>query len=150
MEYTPNLNLAKPGTDDDVDVSVLNNNSDIIDSTIANCKTNYSTTEHEVGTWIDGSKLYEITIQETLAEAGEHNIDISNLNVNKLINSEIYAIDENGINFSESSVFVGGQVVFSLGAFYGEGHLYVELYDAELVGYPLTAYVTIRYTKVSE
>lgn len=32
MEYTPNLQLAKPAGTDTVDISVLNGNMDIIDS----------------------------------------------------------------------------------------------------------------------
>jgi hypothetical protein len=32
MQYTPNLNLAKPGNDDDVSISVLNENMDILDA----------------------------------------------------------------------------------------------------------------------
>ena len=34
MEYTQNLKLSKPSYDDDVDVQVLNNNMDILDSNI--------------------------------------------------------------------------------------------------------------------
>lgn len=34
--YTNNLNLIKPGYDDDIDVAQLNNNSDVIDTQITN------------------------------------------------------------------------------------------------------------------
>ena len=34
MQYTPNFNLAKPDGTDSVDVSVLNGNMDIIDSSM--------------------------------------------------------------------------------------------------------------------
>ena len=40
MEYTKNLKLSKPSYDDDVDVQVLNNNSDILDDFVANLITN--------------------------------------------------------------------------------------------------------------
>ena len=40
MEYTKNLKLSKPSYDDDVDVQVLNNNSDILDDFVTNLITN--------------------------------------------------------------------------------------------------------------
>jgi hypothetical protein len=82
--HTTYYNLTKPSANDKVNIDVLNNNADIIDEALHN-KVNsddltannimmsdgvtsveevlsYSETEHVVGKWIDGSTLYEKTI----------------------------------------------------------------------------------------
>jgi hypothetical protein len=150
MEYTPNLNLAKPGTDDDVDISVLNSNSDIIDTAIANCKANYSTTEHEVGTWIDGSTLYEKTYQAEITEAGEIDIDATNENIADCVYFECVGKenDDNGYVFGVAGT--SNNDIEGIGGYYIDDFLYVDCNISNVNKYPITVYVTIRYTKVSE
>jgi hypothetical protein len=145
MEYTPNFNLAKPGTDDDVDVSVLNGNSDIIDTAVANCKANYSTTEREVGTWVDGSKLYEITVSTAITKNGSVPTDVSDLGIDKVIDIKSLALNTT-ISGSVVSVMTDSNGITT---YYLQGSLYTQTLLQE-VFYPLTAYITIRYTKVSE
>ena len=52
----------------------------------------YSTTEKEVGTWIDGSKLYRVTINKTMDFNGnkwyEFDLGLSKYNIKKLINAD--------------------------------------------------------------
>ena len=59
--------------------------------TLKNSKS-YSTTEKEVGTWIDGSKLYRITINKTMNFNGnkwyEFDLGLSKYNIKKLINAD--------------------------------------------------------------
>lgn len=50
---------------------------------------NYSTQEQVVGTWIDGKPLYEIVIESTLTS-----IDVSGLNIEKLIYSDALGSDQ--------------------------------------------------------
>lgn len=45
----------------------------------------YSTTEQEIGTWIDGNPLYQITIEKTMGSVGFINIDVSGLNIAQMV-----------------------------------------------------------------
>ena len=69
----------------------------------------YSTTEKEVGTWIDGSKLYRVTINKTMNFNGlnwyEFNLGLSKYNIKKLINADYVGEDSSAVfNFLMSYV----------------------------------------------
>lgn len=59
---------------------------------------NYSTTEHAVGTWIDGSTIYEktINVNQTL-RAGQHTLSHNIVNIDKCI-SIVACCTYNGSN----------------------------------------------------
>ena len=76
--------------------------------TLKNSKS-YSTTEKEVGTWIDGSKLYRITINKTMNFNGnkwyEFDLGLSKYNIKKLINADYVGEDSSAVfNFLMSYV----------------------------------------------
>ena len=69
----------------------------------------YSTTEKEVGTWIDGSKLYRVTINKTMNFNGlnwyEFDLGLSKYNIKQLINADYGSGDSNAVfNFLMSYV----------------------------------------------
>lgn len=104
---------------------------------------NYSTTEHKIGTWIDGADLYEITV------------DCGNLpnNTSKTVPtglSNITVIDMKGIASEVGDTlpipYVGTN--FTVGTYYTYSGNGIILNDtADLTA--LHAYVTIQYTKNS-
>lgn len=47
---------------------------------------NYSVEEQEIGTWVDGSKLYRKTVEITIPTADGEIIDLTDWNVKKIVN----------------------------------------------------------------
>lgn len=104
---------------------------------------NYSTEEQEVGTWIDGSTVYEKTIYvSSLPNNGSANITTP-ANFDLLIDAEGFMNSKNQTGYMRSLPFVGGgtnDVRIDLNG----GTLRVVTY-ADWTGYE--AYITVRYTK---
>lgn len=58
--------------------------------------TTYSTDEHVVGKWIDGSDVYEKTLfleNVTLAQSPSYQIDVESLNIDKIVDFELMPYD---------------------------------------------------------
>lgn len=106
---------------------------------------NYSTTEHEVGTWIDGSTVYEKTFFEALpASGGQQNVSIAHgitgLNI---------VVDRSISNFIRTGESVGtdgtSQYYTSIQSIDGTNITYRTTVD----GAGRYVIITIRYTKTA-
>lgn len=102
----------------------------------------YSTTEHQVGTWIDNtSPVYEKTIYVASHNGGNQTIDntLTNANVSYVALKEIsYTVNNTYIDASDMNLEVG---VNSNGVMLDSGN---SIFNT----YPLTdIYITIRYVK---
>lgn len=104
----------------------------------------YSTTEHEVGTWINGETLYEISIAITTGTSSPTKYDVPT-GLDKIV-------DMRGI------AWVHGTDTASLGYYVSATDRFVAYYSpsqgkivvAETAwGNDTTGYITIRYTKTS-
>lgn len=99
----------------------------------------YSTTEHVIGTWIDGSAVYERTINVgsfSISSSGVHTIE-SSTGISKLICANGYIV-ESGIQyqFPEPTIRI----------MLNSGNLVFKGVDA---GWDVSGgYITIRYTKI--
>lgn len=105
----------------------------------------YSTSEHKVGTWIDGKPLYEKTVNfgtlpDRTGKAVDHNI----ANLDKIVDMQAIAIkNDNTLFYVVVSTAIGSlyatatQVVINTST----------STSATLPTY--NAYVTVRYTKTS-
>lgn len=86
--HTKNLSLVKPDNNDIVDVSVINNNYDKIDSLFG-----YSTEEKMIGTWVDGRPVYGgINTKPTVVDVDIFNTEIT---VNGVLEYEVVHVDPN-------------------------------------------------------
>ena len=101
---------------------------------------NYSTTEQEVGTWIDGSKIYRRTwsfdnVVEIQANTwGDTNILVSNTNINLII--DVKSISSNGFNQCVGATTDGGTLTNVRLLNYRNNVIQVK-------------YLTLDYTKIS-
>lgn len=107
----------------------------------------YSTTEHQVGTWIDGSDLYERTINITAENfTATQDMDISNyIDSTEVIHESIGVFNYiyQGVNYATPINGRETEILYWDGAYklrlnFGSGSL-----DS------MDAYITIRYTKVT-
>jgi len=117
---------------------------------------NYSTTEHEIGTWVDGSKLYEKTYIATITSSSdlEYTITIANTEIDTCVGIDCSLIDNNKQTMGQGVYYSDGDITASICAFYvpqspTTDEIYVEIVNNDIFYYPLQAYVTIRYTKTS-
>ena len=114
-----------------------------IESIVGGGSVNYSTTEHEVGTWIDGKTIYSKTIAVEQDNQGDHYYNCPT-GIDKIW------FDPMG-SFMVSS---GGDVVY-LGYFVGNNDRFVAHYDhtnnrIDVHGsWAGSGYITILYTKTS-
>lgn len=117
---------------------------------------NYSTTEHEVGTWIDGSPIYERTVAlpnkatASGATALMSVTDLSDLNIisSNVIGMETIARSVNGSPNAEflDNVYSKGNYETGLSLFFAGGVLYYQCrYSNSNMNFDL--YLTFRYTK---
>jgi len=109
---------------------------------------NYSTTEHVVGTWIDGKPLYEITVEDTLSVSNSNRVlltlglNLTDKQVRNIVSctarvSDIFVLD-NGYNDGTGWKFV---------AYFNGGDLYG---NAAWGNSPLTISLTFQYTKTTD
>ncbi len=80
----------------------------------------YATTEKEVGTWIDGSKLYRVTINKTMQFSGADwyafDLGLSKYNIKQLVNVDYCSINkttevEAGAVYNFLMSFVNGDIL---------------------------------------
>lgn len=105
----------------------------------------YSTTEHTVGTWIDGSTVYEKTIATEFGhDVSSKSIDLTSLNINKLIYVDGFIIASD----SGDCVMIGYNNAGNLGFNGAVGtSVTVKRAGGSSWGMNPEIYVTIRYTK---
>ena len=104
----------------------------------------YSTTEHVVGIWIDGSDLYEKTINLTGTYQGDSTIDISSY----LIGNENIIESVGYLSY----VYSGNTYKQPINGYYANLEYRVNKYQLKLSfgsgsSFSMEAYITIRYTK---
>ena len=170
---TTYYNLTKPSGNDKVNIDVLNDNADIIDSALHNKADNndipssandisygigtvkdaldglntalaYSTTEHVVGKWIDGSTLYEKTIDfgalpnaSTASKA--HGIN----NLSTIVSIQGTASDS---SYAYPLPYTAVEPVNNIQMYILEANIWIRS-GTNRTG--LHGYVTLRYTKTS-
>ena len=108
----------------------------------------YSTTEREVGKWVDGSTLYEKTIvKQNISSASSSTVLIPS---SELTGINIVEIGGSYISTTQSSTYPINAYINSnsmITTWLAEGDIYYWLYWGEADTY--NAYITIRYTKVT-
>lgn len=77
---TPNLGLTKPATSDNVDITVINRNMDIIDSAVGGGISSVSATDdtNTITVPRDGTYLVSLVGQKQSAAVGAHKILLNN------------------------------------------------------------------------
>lgn len=102
---------------------------------------NYSADEKEVGTWLDGSKVYQktYTFNTPTASSWNNNIDISSLNIGEGVN--IFTM----MYYSNNTVFCGNNEKYGM-ALFNENYDDLTLYFTHNETCT-KAIVTIQYTK---
>lgn len=115
-------------------------------------ETDYSTTEKIVGTWIDGSTLYQKTLQITMPTANESIIatDIASGNHARIIDGFIEQTGSSGNNYTFPLLFLNGSPLTMnvlVQVTVDASKLYVWSNFDKTDG--KTAYVTIQYTKTT-
>ena len=105
----------------------------------------YSTTEHKIGTWVDGSDLYERTINITTGSfTATQDMDISNYIDNTEVVHEsigVFNYTYQGVNYSTPINGRETEIVYWNGVY----KLRLNFGSGSLDG--MDAYITIRYTK---
>ena len=98
----------------------------------------YSTDEQVVGTWVDGSTLYEITgiLNEQITTTFKTIIDCTSLNINKVVNVSV-TLFENGYYYGDATNMVSR---------YNPSTYMYEIRTTQYT-YDSGAIATIRYTK---
>lgn len=110
---------------------------------------NWSTDEHEVGTWIDGSSVYEKSIQVTLG-GGE---DTDRLLISDLIPTIAWIVDSDFVYTTGSEkfhVYLGSRIGnnWTTGWLLSKSNgLYLRINNNFNAASGLSGYVTIRYVK---
>lgn len=103
---------------------------------------NYSTTEHKVGKWIDGSDLYEKTVScGALPNASSKTFTHGITNISKIVDIKGYATDG---TWSLPLPFAGDST--SAISVYANASQIRFVSGADRTSY--TTYITLRYTKV--
>lgn len=138
--YTPNYNLSKPEAGDQFGDfrQSYNDNMDIIDQNLGGGGGGglhiYSTTEHEVGKWIDDDTVYEITFD---------------LGTDLICGSEVWT--DTNVSRGQISHLVNAQLQGNNGTFYianvnisTNGHIGIYNPTSSSVG---VRYITLQYMK---
>lgn len=107
---------------------------------------NYSTTEHEIGTWIDGSTLYEKTIDcGALPNATSKNVLHGISNLKRIVEYKGYSYSITNAN--SLPVPFATNTIFARVNSNGTDYITIST-GSDLSAYNET-YVTIRYTKTA-
>lgn len=115
----------------------------------AEASSEWSTNEHEVGTWIDGSKVYEKTVQVTLGGSS----DTDRLLISGLAPTRAWIVDSDFVyntGAEQLHFYLGCRVngVMTTGFLINKsGGLYVRINNNYAGVDGLSGYVTIRYVK---
>jgi hypothetical protein len=121
---------------------------DLIESSSGTSGHNYSTTEQVVGTWIDGSTLYEKTIKkQNISSASSSTVLIPS---SELTGMNIIEIDGSYVSRTSNSTYAINAYINSdtiTATWLAEDNIYYWLYWGATDTYD--AYITIRYTKTS-
>lgn len=102
----------------------------------------YSNNEHIVGTWVDGSTLYEKTIDYTVNKSASHTFDFTDGNVKRVVGGFIIN-SLNSICFPVNCSWEGKTEEF----LYDETHFYIK--TSANLGDSNTLRIIVQYTKSS-
>ncbi len=112
----------------------------------------YSTTEQVVSTWIDDKPVYEITIVDDSPSLNGYSIDITNLNVDKLIalDGVFTRIVGNVVQYYPHNIYENGDnyefVRINARDGVANGNLFVNIH----YGATSKAIFILRYTKTTD
>ena len=130
----------------DINPIAVSNMAQEIESIEGGGSVNYSTTEHEVGTWIDGSTIYEKTIAIEVSRLAPTTYDVPA--------DMAYMVCMEGIAFSGASTSANsvalGYYVSSTDrfvAYYNASTRKITVSDAYAWANNGVGYITIRYVK---
>ena len=128
---------------------MLSNFANEISSIQGGGSVNYSTTEHEVGTWIDGSTVYEKTFSfNNQSYSGSVNVSVTLPSMNKMWIENAWCV--NSENAFLPLPYVHSDNSNSIGIFINVASQYIGLRMGNNA-HPITdLYVTIRYTKSAQ
>lgn len=112
----------------------------------------YSETEQEIGVWLDGKPLYEITIVDNFPSLNGYNIDISELHIDTLIRFDGVFVRGSGNNiqpyphntFENSSAYEMVRVQARDGV--ANGNLYIDIHYSAAS----KVIVILEYTKTTD
>ena len=111
---------------------------------------NYSTTEHVVGTWVDGSFIYEKTYTDSFTQSATVlDIDISNDNIDTILACEGLLKSSPEESTQQMVVVPYGTTnyIYIVLISNVDGHIRLQRQQAHFYGYTPTVWVTIRYLK---
>lgn len=123
--------------------------SGVLSANVPESGNNWSTDEHEVGTWIDGSSVYEKSIQVTLG-GGD---DTDRLLIADLIPTRAWIVDSDFVYTTGSEkfhVYLGSRIGnnWTTGWLLSKSNgLYLRINNNFSASSGLSGYVTIRYVK---
>ena len=110
----------------------------------------YTTDERVVGTWINGKPIYQKTLSFTLDSEAQNNIDVSNCNINRLIDVSGFLEQESGAYYNSVPMFFEGNATYTF------NNTYFHQATNQLrvtcgTGYAnKSGYITIKYTKTTD
>lgn len=113
---------------------------------------NYSTTEHIVGKWIDGSIIYEKTYTNDFVQGSTYvDIDISNENIDTIFGCEglLKASPEESIQQMVAIPYGATNLVYINIISTHDGYVRITRQQGHFYGYTPTVWITIRYSKSS-
>jgi hypothetical protein len=113
---------------------------------------NYSTTEHIVGKWIDGSIIYEKTYTNDFVQGSTYvDIDVSNENIDTIFSCEgiLKASPEESIQQMVTIPYGATNLVYINIVSTHDGYIRITRQQGHFYGYTPTVWITIRYSKSS-
>lgn len=113
---------------------------------------NYSTTEHIVGSWIDGSIIYEKTYTTNFVQGSTYvDIDVSNENIDTIFSCEglLKASPEEALQQMVPIPYGATNLVYINIISTHDGYVRITRQQGHFYGYTPTVWITIRYSKSS-
>ena len=129
---------------------MLSNFASEISSIVGGGSVNYSTTEHEVGTWIDGSTVYEKTIYYAGGQSGSISVAHGISNIDKVISYEGFCLDDPTAQYSSGGYFPFPRIATDNNQIGVGGVDATNMIISIPTGFNrriIDVYVTLRYTK---
>lgn len=162
---TTNYGLKKPAYTDAADISVINENMDVIDAKMkeiddkagsgggGGSSVSYSTEEQAVGTWIDGKPMYQktITVSNVNPSNGSASVPLGVQNIENIFLVSDGSVLYHGDSYARLTVpyshYDSGS---SLGVFFNISSNAIEFRAGTNHRYELYGYITVRYTKTTD
>lgn len=117
----------------------------------------YSTTEHVVGTWIDGKPIYQITLQDTVPNTttgtfATKSIDLSSYNIEflNIVNAVMRLTIDNNTTFSNLPYLENDGNQIKLFADFSTSQKVLNIRSSAGYRSGASLYITIQYTKTTD